>query len=135
MENTLQHYGVLGMKWGVRRTPAQLGRRTSSKKKSETTGREEKVRTESKKKKSLKDMSDEELKAKISRLELEKRYSDLSRPENRSKTAKGKAFVSDILEKSGKNIGTQLTTYALGTAVNKMLKTDAVNPKKGQRDK
>lgn len=25
MDNTLMHYGILGMKWGVRRTPEQLG--------------------------------------------------------------------------------------------------------------
>lgn len=28
----LMHYGVKGMKWGIRRTPAQLGHKTSSKK-------------------------------------------------------------------------------------------------------
>ena len=31
--NSLTHYGVKGMKWGVRRTPAQLGHRSSSNRK------------------------------------------------------------------------------------------------------
>ena len=33
MENSLYHHGVKGMKWGVRRTPAQLGHKTTSSKK------------------------------------------------------------------------------------------------------
>ena len=32
--NELMHYGVPGMKWGVRRTPAQLGRKKTSSSKS-----------------------------------------------------------------------------------------------------
>ena len=46
----------------------------------------------------------------------------------------------DILEKSGTNIATQTMTYVMGTAVNKVLSSmvddkQAINPKKGQKDK
>ena len=93
---------------------------------------------EAEKKKSVKDMSDAELRAKISRLQLEKQYADLSR--QTEPVSKGKKFVEGIMTKSGENIGTQLTTYVMGTAVNKALagvfKDEAiVNPKKGQKDK
>ena len=144
--NYLKHYGVLGMRWGVRRSRAQLdGSTGSSKKKKLQKVQEEnqasKYKTKSSEpaKKTIKDLSDTELREKINRLELEKRYKELSKVEPKT-TSKGKAFVMDVLEKSGKNIATQLTTYAMGRAVNGIFKDifndeAVVNPKKGQKDK
>ena len=144
--NYLQHYGVLGMKWGVRRSKTQLSSTSgSSKKKKLKPDREQKkiakskTKTSEPAKKTIKDLSDTELREKINRLNLEKQYRDLSKAEP-TRSDKGKAFVADVLEKSGKNIATQLTTYAMGRAVNSLFKDvfgdDAVvNPKKGQKDK
>lgn len=126
-EALLQHHGILGMKWGVRRTPEQLARARKS-------SNEPKDEKDSEKKK-IKDMTDDELKFRISRLELEKRYKDLSKPEEAKKVDRGKAFIMNVLEKSGSNIATQFTTYVIGTAVNRLAGGEIVNPKKGQKDK
>ena len=107
------------------------------------------------KKKSPKKMSEAELKERIARLKLEKECKDLEK----NTTSRGKAFVRDVLEASGKNIATQFTTYVLGTAINSIAKKtgyknaekvvkdgegvetvieifeDIVNPRKGQKDK
>lgn len=142
--NELMHHGIRGMRWGVRRTPEQLGRVSGSSKK-KTIGRDkvEKTKKSTKSsdvtKKTFKEMTDAELREKIARLELEKRYKDLSKSDPKP-NSKGKAFIMDVLEKSGKNIATQLTTYAMGKAVNATFKDifndpAVVNPKKGQKDK
>ena len=138
--NELMHHGILGMKWGVRRYQNKDGSLTPAGKRRVQTGEigkssDSAVSSTSSHKRSVKEMSDSELRDKISRMELEKRYKDLSKSSEQAKTSKGKAFVMDVLEKSGKNIATQAVTYAMGSMVNKVAGSDIVNPKKGQKDK
>ena len=153
MENQLKHHGIKGQKWGVRRfqnkdgTLTKLGKnrlgvgekeaekRGSKGRDKESKKKHEKEETKAPSKKSVSEMSDSELREAVSRLELERRYSDLSKPENKAKISRGKAFVMDVLESSAKNIAKQAVTNALGTALNKIVGSEVVNPKKGQKDK
>lgn len=79
-KNELEHYGVKGMKWGVIRTPEQLGHkqtpRHSGKKKP---SRQERIRQDRKQAfENRRLLSDEELRARINRLQLEKQFRELS---------------------------------------------------------
>lgn len=82
-----------------------------------------------------KKMTDEELRNKINRLQLEKQYYQLTTPEKKEAENKAVKFVEDILGSSARNIATQTSTYLMGTLVNKMAGAEIVNPKKGQKDK
>ena len=60
-------------------------------------------------KKSAKDLSDEELRSTINRLQMEKQLADLTR---QPETKKGKSVVGQILSKSGQAAASTLTTAA-----------------------
>lgn len=147
--NELMHHGIKGMRWGVRRTQAQLGHKPTSSSKSASSKsdssklsklkrlRKNKLKIAAPKKKKLSEMSEEEINKKIERMRLEKTYKQLTSELNPQKTSKGKQFVLRVLEKSGENIATQLATYVFGTAVNNVASKfvedkKIVNPKKGQ---
>lgn len=127
MENELYHFGIKGMKWGIRRYQNKDGSLTSAGKK--------RYSDSSSANDGIKDLTDQELRDRINRLNLEKQYRDLTTPSGQKQVSKGKQFVMGVLETSGKNIATQLVTYGMGTAVNKIFKANIVNPKKGQKDK
>lgn len=94
--NELYHYGVLGMKWGVRRSPSQLGHkiRIKRKKKPSEPVHEDYKKAHSKKK--VSSMSDAELRNRNNRLQMERQYAQLT-----EKKSRGKKIVSGIIATAG----------------------------------
>lgn len=65
----------------------------------------------------MKDLSDDELRKAINRIELERKYSTLTAPQ----VSKGRKFVQDVLYNSAKATATTYTTKAMTKAVEKLL--------------
>ena len=149
-DNYLEHYGIPRRSgrypWGSGSRPFQgdnpavkSSGKTKTSGKSGKTGLFKKGKTKTRSsEEDLSEISSEELQKKISRIQLEKQYRDLT---TKPKTvSKGRQILDSILESSSKNIGTQLATYLMGNMVNSVAKAfgseaDIVNPKKGQKDK
>ena len=96
-EEMLEHHGIKGQKWGVRRFQNKDGTRTDAGKKRERNNSDEQVHEDYNKahnSKSVKNMSDAELRNRLNRLQMEKQYKQLSSND----TKKGKEFVSKSLK-------------------------------------
>lgn len=77
------------------------------------------------KRKPVSEMTDDELNAAIKRLELEKKYKELSAYNNPNQ-GKGKKFVSNVLEKSGEQLATQVVNHYGAQALNKAIGEEVI---------
>lgn len=76
------------------------------------------------KEKKLKDMNDDELQAKINRLNLEKRYAELT--SNPSKAEKTKGWVSEALSSAASDLGKQAIKHVGAKLINRAFDEEAV---------
>ena len=93
MGDELQHYGVLRMKWGVRRARKNSGSTGTRKRNSRIEDVNEDYRR-AHSKKSVKDMSDKELREMINRLQMEQNYQRLSQ----NNISKGMSYVKKFTD-------------------------------------
>lgn len=132
MENdTLLHYGVKGLKWGVRRTTAQISadrtgrsmksmsgyRNASANASSAARGVKDIVSTAGKgrayerARKEMSTMTDQQLRDKVNRMNLEQQYANLSV----NRVSKGRAAVENALTIGAGALA--VTSSALGIAL------------------
>ena len=129
----LSHYGRPGMKWGIRRTKKQLGAERDAAKSEKKALKKankfakkqlkagDKAGTKAGKiKKQARKMSDEDLKTAVDRLQMEKKYSELTSTQNKktkTRIQRGKAEMANIAKRSASSAVQAHTTNIMKQAL------------------
>lgn len=128
LDEILEHYGVPGMKWGVRRSEAQLAKARANRKKAEDKERsaEEKVASKSgsssdsgkssSKKAKPSEMSDEELRTALNRMNMERQYTQMTASPP-SRMSQAKKIAGEIALNSSKQVLTEVAKSHMMTRV------------------
>lgn len=95
MAEEIWHRGVKGMKWGVHHTPEQLGQSPRSKQTETDDSHEDYKKAHDSK--SVKRMSDAELRSRLNRLNMEQQYSKL----NPTRVARGRQILNTSIKVAG----------------------------------
>lgn len=119
--NELYHFGVKGMKWGVRRksrSQSSGGAKGLSvlKKKAEEPSHDDYTNRHTKK--SIKSMSDQELRERINRLQMEDQYRKLTSTQTRI----GRTVVGGILANSAKQSVSGYVTRTMTKGLEELIK-------------
>ena len=115
VDTSLEHYGVPGMRWGVHRS--RSARRKAAGKPDTGPKAKPKQASSKPKKKSVKDMTDEELKAAVQRIELERKYSQFTP----SAKSKGAEAAKKFIAKNGQAIASRFIQEAAAVAIKSAL--------------
>lgn len=115
MSNSLYHHGVKGMKWGVRKTVADEGKKIASSSK-DINNSIANMRATKNSAKDLSKMSDKELREMVNRMNLERQYSSLTAEQK----LRGHAYVSDTLEVAGNVLAITSSALAIAIAIKKL---------------
>lgn len=124
----IYHHGIKGMRWGIRRTKAQLGYKTSPAKRTSIKTMQMRKKNAPKKaspdtsaRKSISEMSDDELRAKLNRLRLEKELRDLTPKQVSTGRKIINSIVNDVLVPSTKDAGKKIVSSVLETQGKKLI--------------
>lgn len=134
--NELYHHGIKGMKWGIRRTPAQLGHPTGkidlkktknkvdaagtivneTKNINNTASKKAQKKAQKQKLSEAKTMSDQELRERVNRLNMEQQYVRMSTEQINA----GRSNVSSVLNNVGTAINVASSALAIAVAIQKL---------------
>jgi hypothetical protein len=140
-DDILEHFGVKGMRWGVRRSDKELGRSRKGPKDpdSEDASKKKSLQVKVKKNRSTDSLTNAELKALNERLQLEQNYGQLVSRERanapKSPMSKGASWAGNMAGQVANQTVKNIASTVLTNQVKTLMPDSILDPTKAASDK